>query len=329
MNARASRLDHVRHVRGLSAFLGALSTPAPHPRTLLYGDLVAARGARSPGSRSLAQRAAEAGWAASAFVLWPERAALLVEAAPDGQPLVTRLLPEAPSGVPLVELLIPPGMAPDAEATLIALEVACARNSAGPILLPYEALSATDDGFPARQMLCQLMRLAEAHERLTREATCDPMTALPTQAYLQRRLRDALHVAEPFALLVVDGAVLTGATSHSYGERAALLRQFGALLVATLGADDEVGHGRLAEEFMILLPRASAAHARAHAEGIIESVRRYPWPLHVTLSIGVALFPEDGTSADALIRAAERAAMVAKAEARDAVVLHRALAPQP
>ena len=49
----------------------------------------------------------------------------------------------------------------------------------------------------------------------------------------------------------------------------------------------------------------------------------------VTLSAGIATFPEHGTVAEALLRAADRALYRAKAEGRDRVVIAEAEAAKP
>ena len=59
------------------------------------------------------------------------------------------------------------------------------------------------------------------------------------------------------------------------------------------------------------------------AERICEAIRGYPFgaegetPLPVTVSIGVAVFPQHAASATALLRAADRALYQAKNSGRD------------
>jgi diguanylate cyclase (GGDEF)-like protein len=77
------------------------------------------------------------------------------------------------------------------------------------------------------------------------------------------------------------------------------------------------------EEFVVVLPETTVEGAAQLAERICVAVRREPFryeneePLNVTLSVGGAAFPDHGSSPATLMRAADKALYVAKAEGRD------------
>ena len=81
------------------------------------------------------------------------------------------------------------------------------------------------------------------------------------------------------------------------------------------------------EEFLLVLPEASREITQMHAERMCEDVRH----LHVefdgqtleavTLSLGVAIFPEHGLSYDEILGAADAALYRAKRGGRDRVVV--------
>jgi diguanylate cyclase (GGDEF)-like protein len=80
------------------------------------------------------------------------------------------------------------------------------------------------------------------------------------------------------------------------------------------------------EEFVVVLPETDRAGAVQAAERIRAAVRRRPFgedgeageqPLDITLSVGVAVFPEHGTSSTALLRRADEALYDAKRSGRD------------
>jgi diguanylate cyclase (GGDEF)-like protein len=78
------------------------------------------------------------------------------------------------------------------------------------------------------------------------------------------------------------------------------------------------------EEFAILLTHTSAQHAL----GVVEKLRRmvegwqFPGvPRTVTISAGIASFPDHGTSREELIRAADTALYAAKQAGRNRVCL--------
>jgi diguanylate cyclase (GGDEF)-like protein len=81
------------------------------------------------------------------------------------------------------------------------------------------------------------------------------------------------------------------------------------------------------EEFVLLLPRTEADGAMALAEKLREAVCETPFqteagPLPVTVSVGVAAYPECAESLAAMVAAADEALYRAKAAGKNRV--HRA-----
>ena len=120
------------------------------------------------------------------------------------------------------------------------------------------------------------------------------------------------------------------AFGHQAGD--ALLRALGDLLKSgRRGADVVCRYGE--EEFAFVLPGASQDGARIRAERLREevkqlNVRHFGQRLEaVTLSIGIAAFPDNGDSVEQLLKAADDALYRAKAEGRDRIVSAPALTP--
>jgi predicted signal transduction protein with EAL and GGDEF domain len=89
------------------------------------------------------------------------------------------------------------------------------------------------------------------------------------------------------------------------------------------------------EEFVVILPKASLADTHRRAEALREGIKAqqadeatglYP---AATMSVGVAAYPEHGTSAAELILAADSAMYLAKAKGRDRVVVASGSGGQP
>jgi two-component system, cell cycle response regulator len=85
----------------------------------------------------------------------------------------------------------------------------------------------------------------------------------------------------------------------------------------------DVAFRRGGEEFVILLPETDAAGGAALARRLAGEVRHTPvftceHAISVTVSIGVAVYPEHGTTGSAVLEAADRALYAAKAAGRDA-----------
>ena len=111
---------------------------------------------------------------------------------------------------------------------------------------------------------------------------------------------------------------------HATGD--ALLHELGSLLqVRIRKADIACRYG--GEEFMLILPETSLDDTKQRAEQLREEFKH----LNVqyegrsikaeTLSLGVAVFPEHGLTAEAISRAADLALFQAKREGRDRVVV--------
>ncbi|MGH2829935.1 MAG: GGDEF domain-containing protein, partial [Actinomycetota bacterium] len=90
------------------------------------------------------------------------------------------------------------------------------------------------------------------------------------------------------------------------------------------------------EEFVLVLPETPAAGARIVCEKILNAVSSEPFGsegedlVGITVSIGCASFPHDGSTPQPLLRAADFAMYEAKARGRNCVVMAEELdAPAP
>ncbi|MFZ5630632.1 MAG: bifunctional diguanylate cyclase/phosphodiesterase [Spirochaetota bacterium] len=154
----------------------------------------------------------------------------------------------------------------------------------------------------------------------------DILTGLPNRALFADRLAQTIAMAERhrsfFALLFLDLDHFKK-INDSYGHRAgdAFLRQVAERLVAGVRAIDTVSR-QGGDEFIILLnelahPEDAGTVARGICERLsdpfeIEGVR-----LHASVSVGIAVYPKDGGSADTLLRNADIAMYHAKSRGRN------------
>jgi diguanylate cyclase (GGDEF)-like protein len=155
----------------------------------------------------------------------------------------------------------------------------------------------------------------------------DPLTGLYNRAYFLEQLG---ATAEAGAARGLGLAVLMLDVDHfkrvndTYGHARgdAVLRELAHRVQEQIREVDTFARYG-GEEFVVVLPETTVDGAAQLAERICVAVRRTPFqsegeePLDVTLSVGGAAFPEHGSSAATLMRAADRALYVAKGEGRD------------
>jgi diguanylate cyclase (GGDEF)-like protein/PAS domain S-box-containing protein len=167
-------------------------------------------------------------------------------------------------------------------------------------------------------------------ETLRVQSIRDPLTGLFNRRYLEESGERELHRMErreqPSGLLMMDldhFKVFNDTFGHDGGD--ALLRAFGQFLRDHLRKED-IGCRYGGEEFCVLLPEASHADAVQRAEQLRSELKRLSVQHHgrhlgaVTISIGVASYPSDGTTIGDLIAAADSALYMAKEGGRDCVI---------
>lgn len=121
--------------------------------------------------------------------------------------------------------------------------------------------------------------------------------------------------------------------THGHEAGDVLLSGFGELLRRSFREEDIVcRYG--GEEFLVILPGSASKQTHARAQRLCEAVRQFEpsferRPLgHITVSVGVASYPQDGATDEALVRAADAALYRAKHDGRDRVVAASDIAPR-
>ena len=164
---------------------------------------------------------------------------------------------------------------------------------------------------------------------LREQSVRDHLTGLFNRRYLEetfeRELLRAARRVHSLSIIMLDldnFKALNDTYGHPAGD--ALLCHLGALLQAQVrGEDIPSRYG--GDEFIIVMPDTSREVALERAEHLREMVRHINLqfegqPLeNITLSLGVAAFPQDGTTSAALLRAADHALYRAKHDGRNQV----------
>ena len=168
-------------------------------------------------------------------------------------------------------------------------------------------------------------------EALREQSIRDPLTGLFNRRYMEavmkQHLRRVTRHLHPLGVIMIDidhFKHFNDANGHAAGD--ALLRELGDFLQRRIrGEDAACRYG--GEEFTLIMPEASleAAYQRAEllrqgAKGL--RIRDAGQSLGgITLSLGVAIYPQHGRTMDALLRSADTALYRAKQEGRDRVAV--------
>ncbi len=171
-----------------------------------------------------------------------------------------------------------------------------------------------------RELVAVHSELKAAHDELAALATTDPLTGLPNHralvSVIDQELERSTRFQRTCALLFVDidyFKELNDGWGHVAGDAA--LNELGRTVRGALRTMDTLGRWG-GEEFVVVLPEVSPADAMLTAERIRAAVAARPFAAtggtHLTVSIGAATFPADGTARSELLAAADRAMYAAK-----------------
>jgi len=159
--------------------------------------------------------------------------------------------------------------------------------------------------------------VAGASRRLRHQALHDALTGLPNRTLLQRRSARALRGDDPAAMLLIDldrFKEVNDTLGHDHGD--ALLVEVAGRLGGALRRGDTLA--RLGgDEFAVLVDGAPDRAAVIELAGRLRDVLRRPFALRgvaveLEASIGIAFYPEHGTSAGGLLQRADVAMYDAK-----------------
>ncbi|MES2316772.1 MAG: EAL domain-containing protein [Pseudomonadota bacterium] len=172
----------------------------------------------------------------------------------------------------------------------------------------------------------EIVERRQAEARVHHMAYHDSLTGLPNRALLSDRLDRAMLAVQrsdrKLAVMFIDldrFKTINDSLGHLTGDY--LLKEVASRLCRAVRASDTVA--RLGgDEFVVLVPGIRASDECTHvAEKIIEALS-FPFPfegrmLHITPSIGISMYPDDGGDVETLMRHADAAMYHAKANGRN------------
>ncbi len=188
-------------------------------------------------------------------------------------------------------------------------------------------------GTVAEQLALALSNL-RLRESLVQQSIRDPLTGLFNRRHLEESLDLELHRAarrgEPISVVMFDVDHFKRYNDlHGHDAGDAVLRALGGLVQRHIRAGD-VACRFGGEEFLLLQPGLSAHDARSRAETLRETVSQLALEHNgaqlgsITVSVGIATYPEHALSRAALVKRADEALYEAKRGGRDRVVSAKA-----
>jgi len=177
------------------------------------------------------------------------------------------------------------------------------------------------------EQLCLTISNLNLRVKLEQQAIRDPLTTLYNRRYLDdsfsRELTRAERRNSEMAVMMIDidhFKVFNDTYGHDAGDY--VIKKFGHLLANMVrGEDISCRYG--GEEFTLVLNEINQQSAAKRAQALLEATRDLELQLHsqslgqITISVGVAMYPQHGKTQSELIKAADEALYHAKEGGRD------------
>ncbi len=171
-----------------------------------------------------------------------------------------------------------------------------------------------------------ITKFKDAEKTLQHMAHFDMLTKLPNRSLMFDRLRQAVALGIRYRHLIAVMLIdldrfkdINDTLGHHVGDQ--LLVETSARLLSVVRKSDTVA--RLGgDEFLVILPDVGSANSAAHLAYKFNSLLANPFSLsghelHISASIGITMFPDDGNDPDVLLKNADTAMYHAKAQGKN------------
>jgi diguanylate cyclase (GGDEF)-like protein len=167
------------------------------------------------------------------------------------------------------------------------------------------------------------------YEEMARLAITDDLTGLCNRRHFLERVNAEIDRARRYdltfslAMLDIDHfKVVNDSHGHALGDR--ILADMGRLLRKSARSSDLAARYG-GEEFVVMMPMTGGTQAQLAGERLREMVAAHTFPRRkkLTVSVGLAGYPEDATTLEELLRRADASLYEAKRTGRNCVVSTR------
>lgn len=175
-----------------------------------------------------------------------------------------------------------------------------------------------------KAMLVGMGLLQKNISKLREDVNTDPLTGLGNRRYLNAVLAELQSHDTPFAVIAIDIDHFKRVNdSHGHDAGDGVLRQLAALM-REISRNGDIACRLGGEEFLLLLPQTPLKHAAQMAERLRREVEARDLPAvgRITISQGVACWPESDASVEAVLKLADAMLYTAKQSGRNRVAVY-------
>ena len=173
----------------------------------------------------------------------------------------------------------------------------------------------------------QVLEMGRILDKTQQEAYTDTISGLPNLKAallnMEKAIRNSTVSHKPFSILMIDGDNIRVYNSINYAAGDEMIRDMGFVFKDNIRPNDFVARWRAGDEFVVILPDTAIEGAKIIGERLRLAVKETSrsWRFPVTISIGIASYPDHGDNVDTLIDKVESANKRAKKQGKNQVVL--------
>ncbi|NLW03229.1 MAG: diguanylate cyclase [Clostridiaceae bacterium] len=173
------------------------------------------------------------------------------------------------------------------------------------------------------EVIRRVKEIERTNRQLVEKSKMDSMTGLYLKTTILTLLENMIERAPTsrFSLLILDidhFKDINDSLGHQTGDRC--IKALSKLIQTSFRKDDIAGRFG-GDEFVVILPGASSVRAYVTADRFRQTVQEKSNP-NITISVGIATYPEDGKNVTGLLDAADKALYTSKQNGRNRVTCY-------
>ncbi|MCM8825030.1 MAG: GGDEF domain-containing protein [Candidatus Omnitrophica bacterium] len=184
------------------------------------------------------------------------------------------------------------------------------------------------------KQVSSIFESAALHQKIVLASITDPLTGLYNKRYFQQRIKEEISKAKrnyfPVSVIISDlDNFKYYVDKYGHPLTDVLLSQFASFVKKLLRESDIICRFG-GDEFIYLLPFSGSLEAYRVAERIKSEVVSHEFQLdnrnsvYITISFGIASYPEHGDTWEEIVKKADRALFISKEKGKNMVSIYRA-----